>query len=94
MAEEEESGGAGCVIQNQVEIRRDRREAVFLFVMSAYGPKQTWMNALHISAFRGKADITIAACLLLRSLSGVKRTWAVALHMSANDPRRTQCSFC
>jgi hypothetical protein len=57
--------------------------------MSAIGPEQTWMNALHMSAFRGKADMTFAACLLLRSLLGVKRTWVGALHMSAFDPKRT-----
>jgi hypothetical protein len=68
--------------------------------MSAYGPKQTWAIAPHVSAFRGKADITIAACLLFRSLLGVKRTWLVALHMSAFDPKRTSMgpfrwnSFC
>src|SRR5262245_29016114 len=39
--------------------------------------------------FRGKADITLGACLLSRSLLGVKRTWVCALHMSANDPKRT-----
>src|SRR6185503_14754739 len=42
-----------------------------------------------MSAFRCKADITIAACLLLRSLLGVKRTSLVAVRMSANDPKRT-----
>src|SRR5215472_5209799 len=26
--------------------------------MSAIGPKQTWADALHMSAFRGKADMT------------------------------------
>jgi len=26
--------------------------------MSAYGPKQTWAVALHMSAFGGKADMT------------------------------------
>ena len=36
--------------------------------MSAYGPKQTSAVALHMSAFGGKADMTIAECLLLRSL--------------------------
>ena len=25
--------------------------------MSAFGPKQTWASALHMSAFRGKADL-------------------------------------
>src|SRR5262252_9793756 len=57
--------------------------------MSAIGPKQTSPSALHMSAFRGKADIPPWECLLLRSLLGVKRTWAVALHMSAFDPKRT-----
>jgi hypothetical protein len=28
--------------------------------MSAIGPKQTWPRALHMSAFGGKADMTIA----------------------------------
>jgi hypothetical protein len=26
--------------------------------MSAFGPKQTWPRAVHMSAFRGKADMT------------------------------------
>jgi hypothetical protein len=26
--------------------------------MSAIGPKQTWASALHMSTFRGKADMT------------------------------------
>jgi hypothetical protein len=55
--------------------------------MSAIGPKQTRATALHMSAIGGKADMTVAACLLLRSLSGVKRTWLVAMHMSAFDPK-------
>ena len=29
--------------------------------MSAIGPKQTWMNALHMSAFGGKADMPFCA---------------------------------
>jgi hypothetical protein len=42
----------------------DRREAVFLFSfvdlqMSAIGPKRTWAVAPHMSAFRGKADMTL-----------------------------------
>src|SRR5262245_4035837 len=57
--------------------------------MSAIGPKQTCSFAPHMSAFRGKADMTICACLLLRSLLGVKRTWRFAAHMSAFDPKRT-----
>ena len=57
--------------------------------MSAIGPKQTWAVALHMSAFGGKADMTIRACLLLRSLLGVKRTSHFAAHMSVSDPKRT-----
>src|SRR5262245_31706600 len=57
--------------------------------MSAFCPKRTWTRALHMSAFGGKAYMTIWTCLLLRSLLGVKRTWAGALHMSAFDPKRT-----
>ena len=58
-------------------------------MMSAIGPKQTSLAALHMSAFGGKADIAITTCLLSRSLLGVKRTWLVAAHMSAYDPKRT-----
>src|SRR5262245_4655906 len=29
-------------------------------LMSAFGPKQTWAPALHMSAFGGKADMTVA----------------------------------
>jgi hypothetical protein len=57
--------------------------------MSAIGPKRTSVIALHMSAFGGKADMTLGGSPLLRSLSGVKRTWAVAPHMSAYDPKRT-----
>jgi hypothetical protein len=42
--------------------------------MSAIGPKQTSLVALHMSAFRGKADMAIVACPLLRSLLGAKQT--------------------
>jgi hypothetical protein len=42
-----------------------------------------------MSAFGGKADMTISACPLLRSLLGVKQTWPIAVHMSAYDPKRT-----
>src|SRR5262245_10269022 len=42
-----------------------------------------------MSAFGGKADVTIWACPLLRSLLGVKQTWALAPHTSAFDPKRT-----
>src|SRR5262249_30057114 len=57
--------------------------------MSAFGPRQTWASALHMSAFGGKADMTICRCLLSRSLLGVKRTCVAALHESAFDPKRT-----
>ena len=42
-----------------------------------------------MSAFGGKADITVCGNPLSRSLSGVKRTCPFALHMSAFDPKRT-----
>src|SRR5262245_61130521 len=51
------------------------------------------MNALHMSAFRGKADMTIGTCPLSRSLSDVKQTSIVATHMSAFDPKRTLTGF-
>src|SRR5262252_933173 len=57
--------------------------------MSAIGPKQTLPSALHMSAFGGKADMTIGTCPLSWSLSGVKQTSLVAAHMSAFDPKRT-----
>src|SRR5262245_51372746 len=60
--------------------------------MSAIGPKRTSLVAPHMSAFGGKADMTVCGCLLFRSLLGVKRTWAIALHMSAFDPKRTSTS--
>src|SRR6185503_20501773 len=42
-----------------------------------------------MSAFGGKADMTVCGCLLSRSLLGVKRTSHFAAHMSAFDPKRT-----
>jgi len=57
--------------------------------MSAIGPKRTYASALQMSAFGGKADMTVRGSPLSRSLLGVKRTWLFALHMSANDPKRT-----
>jgi hypothetical protein len=56
--------------------------------MSAIGPKQTSLAAPHMSAFGGKADMTLCENPLLRSLLGVKRTWFCAAHMSALDPKR------
>ena len=58
-------------------------------LMSAIGPKQTWAIALQMSAFGGKADMTVCGNSLSRSLLGAKRTWPIAPHMSANDPKRT-----
>ena len=57
--------------------------------MSAFGTKQKLPSALHMSAFRGKADMTYCGISLSRSLLGVKRTWRFALQMSAFDPKRT-----
>src|SRR5262245_13962167 len=45
-----------------------------------------------MSAFGGKADMTLCGCLLSWSLLGVKLTWPVAVQMSANDPKRTSCT--
>ena len=42
-----------------------------------------------MSAFGGKADMTLCGNPLSRSLSGVKRTWPFAMQMSAFDPKRT-----
>src|SRR5262245_1290031 len=42
--------------------------ATALARMSAFGPKRTCRFALHMSAFRGKADIRKRSCLLSRSL--------------------------
>src|SRR5262252_9318369 len=42
-----------------------------------------------MSAFGGKADMTVCGGLLSRSLLGVKQTCRIALHMSAFDPKRT-----
>jgi len=58
-------------------------------VMSAYGPKQTSLVALHMSAFGGKADMTLGHMSAFAVAIGCKRTCPFALHMSANDPKRT-----
>jgi hypothetical protein len=42
--------------------------------MSAIGPKQTKASAPHMSAFGGKADMTVCGNPLSRSLLGAKRT--------------------
>src|SRR5262245_33754976 len=57
--------------------------------MSAFGPKQTSALALHMSAFGGKADMTVCGRPLSRSLTGAKRTSVFAAHMSAYDPKQT-----
>jgi hypothetical protein len=57
--------------------------------MFAFGPKQTSVVAPHMSAFGGKADLTVCGNPLSRSLLGAKRTCPFAPHMSANDPKRT-----
>src|SRR5215471_7936297 len=57
--------------------------------MSAYGPKQTSLFALHMSAFGGKADMTVYGNPRSRSLFGAKRTSLFAPHMSVFDPKRT-----
>jgi hypothetical protein len=57
--------------------------------MSAFGPKRTSLVAPQMSAFGGKADMTLCGNPLSRSLLGVKRTSLFATHMSAYDPKRT-----
>jgi hypothetical protein len=52
---------------------------------SAIGPKHTRPSALHMSAFGGKADMTLCGNPLL----GVKRTSLFAAQISAFDPKRT-----
>ena len=47
------------------------------------------MFALHMSAFEGKADMTVCGNPLSRSLLGAKRTSHFASQMSAFDPKRT-----
>src|SRR5215510_5128953 len=48
-------------------------------LMSASSPWPTFASALHMSAFGGKADMTVCGSPLLRSLLGVKRTCCFAL---------------
>src|SRR5262245_35898739 len=72
---------------------RGKADMPFCVHMSAIGPKRTSLVAPHMSAFGGKADMTIWACLLLRSLLGAKRTCGFALHMSAFDPKRAWHAF-
>jgi hypothetical protein len=58
-----------------------------------YWPKADSLVAPHMSAFGGKADMTLCGNPLLRSLLGVKRTSLFAAHMSAFDPKRTSDAF-
>src|SRR5215831_3240380 len=67
----------------------DRIDRSSITLVSAFGPKRRSLAAPHMSAFGGKADMTVCGCLLSRSLLGVKRTWALAPHTSAFDPKRT-----
>jgi hypothetical protein len=53
-------------------------------LMSAIGPKQTSASALHMSAFGGKADMTVCGKSLSRSLLGVKRTICLLLTQSGH----------
>ena len=57
--------------------------------MSAIGTKRTFLVALHMSAFGGKADMAFCGNPLSRSLLRVKRTWLPHRKMSAFDPKRT-----
>ena len=57
--------------------------------MSAIGPKQTWASALHMSAFGGKADMTICDMSAFAVAIGGKADIACCAHMSAFDPKRT-----
>ena len=50
--------------------------------MSAIGTKRTWADALHMSAFGGKADMTLAAAI------GGEADIPFAPHVSASDPKR------
>ena len=86
-----------------VPIKNQRKRKTYK--ISAFGTKQTYRVALHMSAFRGRADMTVCGNPLSRSLSGAKRTCLFALHtsaiggkadiryfalhMSAFDPKRT-----
>src|SRR5262245_41544655 len=74
---------------------RSRWAAFFYSAMSAFGPKQTSAFAPHMSALRGKADMTLCGNPLLRSLLEAKRTSLLAARMSAFDPKRTSAGrFC
>jgi hypothetical protein len=57
--------------------------------MSAIGPKQTSLVALHMSAFGGKADMAIATMSAFAVAIGGKADMAIAVQNSAYDPKRT-----
>src|SRR5262249_16145166 len=61
--------------------------------MSAIGPKRTSQIAPHMSAFGGKADMTVCRSPLSRSRLGAKRTCLFALHMSAFDTKSSRCRW-
>src|SRR5262245_37906737 len=56
--------------------------------MSAFGPKQTSAFAPHMSALRGKADMTLCGNALLRSVLEAKRKSIRATRMYAVEPKR------
>jgi hypothetical protein len=56
------------------DLKVEKIEPGVLDLMSAICLKQTWASALHMSAFGGKADMTVCRNPLSRSLSGLKRT--------------------
>jgi hypothetical protein len=57
--------------------------------MSASGPKQTWMNAPHMSAFGGKADMTICGMSAFAVAIGGKADMTCCAAYIGFDPKRT-----
>ena len=58
--------------------------------MSAIGTKRTWLVALHMSAFGGKADMAFCGKSAFAVAFGCKADMpCFALQMSAFDPKRT-----
>src|SRR5262245_21928727 len=53
--------------------------------MSAYGPKQTWASAPHMSAFGGKADIGIGSTSLAVGIDGAGSVLATIVFGLIND---------
>ena len=58
--------------------------------MSAIGHADI-ATAAHMSAFGGKADMTVCGVSLSRSLSGVKRTWVWGAPLMADSFRPGGC---